>query len=156
MRRSTITLMCVALGFATAISAQVVADFSGTWVLNPDKGENLGMVAAIKQTVVIAQTEEQLSLGITSVFQGNESTRTVRYDLEGQPVMNEAAMGAKSETASQWADGKLITTWTSEGAIAGSEVVRTETRTLSEDGKTMTVSTARGTSPAMVTVFEKQ
>ena len=46
--------------------------------------------------------------------------------------------------------------WTSEGAIAGTKVMRTETRTLSEDGNIMTVSTARGDRPAMVLVYEKQ
>ena len=65
-------------------------------------------------------------------------------------------MGDRSETVSQWVDDALVTTWTSEGAIAGTEVVRTETRSLSEDGGVMTVATARGERPAMVLVYERQ
>ena len=65
-------------------------------------------------------------------------------------------MGERSETISKWVDDALVTTWTSEGAIAGTEVVRTETRSLSEDGGIMTVSMARGDRPAMVLVYERQ
>jgi hypothetical protein len=125
-------------------------------VLNTKKGENLGMVAAIQETLVIVQTQDQLKVDFTDVFQGNTTTRQVTYDLSGDPAENFAAMGDRSETVSMWTDGVLLTTWTSEGAIAGTKVMRTETRTLSEDGKIMTVSTARGDRPAMVLVYEKQ
>ena len=74
----------------------------------------------------------------------------------GKPVINYAAMGERSETVSTWVNDSLVTTWTSEGAIAGTEVVRTETRSLSEDGDSMMVATARGDRPAMVLVYERQ
>ena len=45
-----------ALGFGAMACAQDVQGFSGTWELNTKKGENLGMVAAIKETLVVAQT----------------------------------------------------------------------------------------------------
>ena len=146
-------LSLVLVGIA---AAQDTADFSGSWVLNTKKGENLGMVAAIQETLVIVQTQDQLKVDFTDVFQGNTTTRQVTYDLSGDPAENFAAMGDRSETVSKWTDGALLTTWTSEGAIAGTKVMRTETRTLSEDGNIMTVSTARGDRPAMVLVYEKQ
>jgi len=50
-----------------------------------------------------------------------------------------------------------VTIWTSESAVAGGpKVVRTETRSLSSDGKTMTVESVRGSNPALVMVFEKK
>jgi hypothetical protein len=66
-------------------------------------------------------------------------------------------MAGPSETVSKWAKGNLVTTWTSESAIAGGpKVVRTETRSLSADGKTMTVESVRGLNPATVMVFDKR
>ena len=149
-------LVLLAVSMAGVASAQDIADFSGTWVLNAKKGENLGMVAAIQETLIIVQTEDEMKLDFSDVFQGNTTTRQVTYDLSGKPVENFAAMGDRSDTVSKWTDATLRTTWTSEGAIAGTTVVRTETRTLGEDGKTMSVSSARGDQPPMVMVYEKQ
>jgi hypothetical protein len=120
------------------------------------KGENLGMVAAIEETLVIAQTAEQMVVDFTDVFRGKTSTRQVTYDLSGAPVNNFAAMGDPSETTSEWVDGKLVTMWSSEGAIAGTRVVRSETRALTDEGQVMTVTTVRGESPTMMLVYEKQ
>ena len=147
------TLACLTLTVPGI--AQAESDFSGAWVLNTSKGENLGMVAAIQETLTVEQTTEQLSVKHAAVFQGKESTREVNYDLKGAPVTNYAAMGDKSETVSEWRGDGLLTTWSSEGAIAGTTVTRTETRSLAEDGNTMTVATARADRPPMVLVYER-
>jgi hypothetical protein len=66
-------------------------------------------------------------------------------------------MAGPSETVTKWENGKLVSIWTSESAVAGGpKVVRTETRSLSSDGKTMTVESARGSNPVIVMVFEKK
>ncbi len=144
----------LALFMSTIATAE--SDFSGSWVLNTSKGENLGMVAAIQETLTIEQTAEELRVKHAAVFQGNESLREVNYNLKGAPVTNYAAMGDKSETVSEWRGAELVTTWTSEGAIAGTTVTRTETRALAEDGKIMTVATARADRPAMILVYERR
>jgi len=151
-----LVMAVLVLSVAVPTVAQDTADFTGTWVLNTKKGENLGMVAALQETLSITQTAEKITIDSTVTFQGKVTERQINYDLAGAPVVNFAAMGDRSETVSQWEDGGLVTTWTSEGAIAGTEVVRTETRKLAEDGKTMLVRMARGDTPAMVTVYEKQ
>jgi hypothetical protein len=156
MSKLRLFLALLAVSLAGIVWAQDTTDFSGTWVLNTKKGENLGMVAAIQETLVIVQTQDQMKLDFSDTFQGNTTTRQVTYDLSGNAVENFAAMGDRSETVSKLTDATLVTTWTSEGAIAGTTVVRTETRTLAEDGKTMTVSSARGDKPPMVMVYEKQ
>jgi hypothetical protein len=156
MTKMRTILAALAMAIAGITSAQEAVDFSGTWVLNTKKGENLGMVAAIQETLVVAQSGEEMKIDFTDVFQGNTTTRQVTYDLSGNPAENFAAMGDRSDTVSKWVDAELVTTWTSEGAIAGTTVVRTETRTLMEDGQVMTVATARGEQPAMVLVYEKQ
>jgi hypothetical protein len=156
MNKLQMILASLVLGVAGASTAQASPDFSGNWELNTKKGENLGMVAAIQETLVISQTADQLTIDFTDVFQGKTTTRQVIYDLAGETVANFAAMGDPSETVSKWIDDTLVTTWTSEGAVAGTQAVRTETRSLSEDADEMTVATARGDNPAMVLVYEKR
>ena len=130
-------------------------DFRGTWVLNTDRGENLGMMKAVNETIVATQTPEQVTFDMTDVFAGVTTTRTVVYDLNGAVMQNEAAMGAASETVSRWDGDKLVTTWTEEGAIAGTQTERTEIRWLSDAGRTLNVSMGRADNPPIVFVYEK-
>jgi hypothetical protein len=152
-RNASVSLFLV---MAMAASAQSLPNFSGRWVMNPAKGKNLGMMVALKDTLAISQTATELVIHDTSSFQGRDNTREVRYDLSGKAVSNEGPMGDHNETAAKWIAGKLVTTWTRDGAVAGTKSVMTETRSLSADGKTMTVESVRGDSPAVVMVFEKQ
>ncbi len=137
-------------------SVQAAADFSGTWVLNTKKGENLGMMAALEETIVVVQTAEQLTIDYTDVFQGNTTTRQVKLDLTGAAVDNFAAMGDPSKTESKWDGAKLVTTWTTASAIPGSEIIRSVTHTLSADGTELTVSSERANRPTIIMVYEKQ
>jgi hypothetical protein len=155
MNRMSCLASILLLMFAAPL-AWAAPDFSGTWVLNTQKGENLGMVAAIQETLTIEQTQQRLTVSHVAVFQGQASERQVNYDLTGGAAENFAAMGEKSETISAWDGDSIVTTWTSEGAIAGTSVVKTETRSLSADGSAMTVSTARADRPAMVLVYERK
>ncbi len=150
-----VSLLAV-FGLAAVAVAQTVPDFGGTWVLNTSKGKNLGMVAAIQETATITQTPVKLTIDVSSTFQGDTTKRQVNYDLAGKPVPNEGAMGDKAETVAKWDGGKLVITWTSEGAVAGTKVVKTETRSLSADGKAMTVVNQRGDRPAMEMVYDKK
>jgi hypothetical protein len=66
-------------------------------------------------------------------------------------------MAGPSETISKWEGEKVVTSWTSQSAVAGGDkVVRTETRSLSADGRTMTVESVRGSNSPVVMVFEKK
>lgn len=156
MKNLAISIALAILLSGAPAFGQAVADFSGSWELNPAEGENLGMMAAVKESLTISQTEAELSIAFTDVFGGNTTTRQVTYDLGGDPVTNFTAMGEQSETVAAWVDDRLVVTWTSEGAIAGTTVERTETRSLSDDGFTMTVTSARGSKPPMVMVYEKR
>lgn len=155
IRRYTLTVLAGILLCATVMAAGS-PNFSGTWVLDTSKGKNLPMGGAIQETDVIKQSPAQLVIEVAATFQGNTTNRTVNYDLTGKPVPNRGAMGDPAETVAKWQDAALVVTWTSEGAVAGSKVVKTETRKLSTDGKTMTVMSVRGTSPPIEYVFEKK
>jgi hypothetical protein len=122
-------------------------DFRGNWTLNTDRGANLGMMKAVKETIVASQTADMAIFDMTDVFAGMTTTRTVTYDLGGATVPNKAAMGAESETVSRWEGNTLVTTWIAEGAIAGTTSERTETRCLTEGGQTLNITMTRAGDP---------
>ena len=155
MRKISILLTYV-LGLTLGAAAMAAPDFSGDWVFNNEKGENLGMVKSVKESVVIGQTAEKLTLDFTSTFMGSTTKRQVNYDLTGKPVPNQGAMGDKATTVARWDGDSLVVTWTSEGALPGSKNEKVETRTLSTDGKVMSVATARPNKPTMILVYEKK
>ena len=144
------------LAAASMVAAATAPEFAGTWVFNPAKSKDVGMMAAAKVTSTITQTTKELLVQDTSIFDGEKSTHETRYDLTGATVANEAPMGDKAHTTSRWSGGKLITTWETDGAIAGTKVVRTETRYLSADGKTMYYESTRGDKDPMVIVFDRK
>jgi len=132
-------------------------NFSGSWQFNPENSKNVGMMSQMKMVQAIEQSETALVVTTHASLQGKDDDSRTLYDLTGKPATNESPMGGPAETVTKWQGGKLVTTWTSESAVAGGpKVVRTETRSLSPDGKTMTVESVRGSNPAPVMVFEKK
>jgi hypothetical protein len=133
------------------------SDFSGPWQFNPEKSKNIGMMVQMKMIQTIQQSDSALDVTTHTTFHGRDEDSKTHLDLTGKPATNESPMGGPSETVSKWDGGKLVTSWTSESAVAGGpKVVRTETRSLSADGKTMSVESVRGSNPAIVMVFEKK
>ena len=133
------------------------SDFSGPWQFNTEKSKNIGMMAQMKMIETVEQSDSSLDVTTHTTFQGREEDSKTHLDLTGKPATNESPMGGPSETVSKWDGGKLVTTWTSESAVAGGpKVVRIETRSLAADGKTMSVESVRGSNPAIVMVFEKK
>jgi hypothetical protein len=141
---------------ATLVQAESPTNFAGTWVLNAGRSQNLGMMSTLQTTLTIAQTATEIVIKDQSSFQGQQSTRELHYDLTGKPTTNEGPMGDRNDTVVKWLGAKLVATWTAEGAVAGTKVVRTETRSLSPDGKTMTVESVRGSNAPLVMVFDKK
>ena len=152
MRRVALLFLVVAFAAAAANPP----DFSGTWIFNAGKSKNVGMMASAEHTSTITQTAKVLSVTDVTVFSGQKQTHETRYDLSGATVLNDSPMGDKSQTSSHWSGNKLVTSWESEGAVAGTKVVRTETRYLSDDGKTLFLESARAGKEPMVIVFDRK
>src|SRR6516164_1455629 len=114
------------------------------------------MMAQMKMSLAIEQSDTVLDITANSTYQGKEQESKTHLDLTGSPVTNESPMGGPNETVSKWDSGKLVTTWTGESAVAGKKTVRTETRSVSEDGKVLTVESVRGSNPPLVMVFDKK
>src|SRR5215475_1286609 len=138
------------------VTSAAPTDFSGVWEFNPARSKNVGMMSSLRLTSTIKQTDTMLIISEASVFNGQEQKNEVRYDLKGKAVTNERPMSGPNETVSKWAGDKLVTVWTGEGAVAGTKVVRTETISLSADGKTLTVETVRGSNPPLVMVYDRK
>jgi ABC-type enterochelin transport system substrate-binding protein len=151
----TVLLVSVAVLLA-ATFASAATDFSGTWSLNVSKSKNIGMMSSAQITLKIKQTVNEIVVFQVSKFNGQEQTREVHYDLSGETAGNPGPMGDPSETVTKWTGSTLETIWTQNGAVAGTKIVRTETRSLSDDGKTMSDEFVRGTNPPLVLVFDKQ
>jgi hypothetical protein len=154
--KTTVFILALCL-MATGAFAQKHSDFSGAWQFNPEKSKNVGMMSQMKMTQTIEQSDSSLDTTTHTTYQGRDEDSKTHYDLTGKSATNESPMGGPSETIAKWDGGKLVTTWTSESAVAGGpKVVRKETRSLSPDGKTMTVESVRGSNPAVVMVFDKK
>ena len=152
--KQLIAFLCV---MVVAAFATQHTDFSGSWQFSPEKSKNGGIMSQMMMIQSIKQSETTLDVAMHTTFQGKDDDSKTHYDLTGKPATNESPMGGPAETVTKWQADKLVTTWTSESAVAGGpKVVRTETRSLSSDGKTMTVESVRGSNPALVMVFEKK
>ena len=151
-------VLLAALCLVTVVTfGQKLNDFSGSWQFNVEKSKNIGMMAQMKMIQTVEQSNSSLDITTHTKFQGRDEESKTHLDLTGKPATNESPMGGPSETVTKWDGGKLVSVWTSESAVAGGpKVVRTETRSLSADGKTMTVESVRGSNPAVVMVFEKK
>jgi len=149
--------LIAAIGLASLVAASAPqTDFSGTWEFNTGKSQNIGMMAQMKISLAIEQSDTVLDISANSTYQGKEQESKTHLDLTGKSVTNESPMGGPNETVSKWDGAKLVTTWTGQSAIAGKTVVRTETRSLSTDGKVLTVESVRGSNPPVVMIFDKK
>src|SRR5215469_15609564 len=150
--KATIGALLICLASLAAFASKH-PDFSGTWTFSPEKSKNIGMMSEMKMTQTIEQSSSSLEVTSDTTFQGNNQQMKTHYDLAGKLASNDSPMAGPSETVSQWDGDKLVTTWTSAGAVAGTKTVRTETRSLSSDGKTMILESVRGSNSPVVMVF---
>lgn len=153
--KTTIGVFVICLVSLAALAAKH-PDFSGTWTFIPEQSKNIGMMSQMKMTETIEQSPSSLDVTSDTRYQGNAQQAKTHYDLTGEPATNDSPMAGPSETISKWDGDKLVTTWTSKGAVAGTKTVRIETRSVSPNGETMTLESVRGSNPPVVMVFEKK
>ena len=92
----TVRSLVITLGvsFTVIAQAQTPPSFAGTWVFNPARSQNVGMMASMDDTSTIVQTPAQLTITDHARMQGEESTRETRIDLTGKPAMNTGPIGS--------------------------------------------------------------
>jgi hypothetical protein len=124
-------------------------NFSGRWAFDAKQSQNVGMMAMAEVTLTIKQSDGQLVEDDHAVFGGKSSDDHIVYDLSGKPVKNTTGMSGSGMTTSGWSDQRLVTEWQSQGRS------RTETRSLSADGKTMFIESQSGDRPKTVMAYSR-
>jgi hypothetical protein len=159
--RRILQFLALAVVIPVAGATAQSPDFSGTWKINliksdapPARGGQ--QVDMSNLMLAITQTAEQLTI----VQSGMGPERTSTYFLDGRESTN-AGMRGEMKTTSTWDGAKLVTDGKAEAQTPNGPMTMTlnEVRSLSEDGKTMTVSTTTDTpmgKRTMKRVFEKQ
>jgi len=151
-----VTLGVVLGASLVRVSAQASNPRSGTWKLNVEKSKYDPGPAPQSNTMKIeasGEGEKATTEGVNAAGTATMTQYTAQYDGKDSPM-----------TGSQNADTvslKRIDARTMERTDKkGEKVVATSTRVVSEDGKTMTVTTtgtnAQGQAMNNVTVWEKQ
>ncbi len=165
----TIAALTASSLLAAPLSAQK-PDFSGTWKINPEKsdpmsappgggggGQRPGGMGGIRPSeLFITHSESKM------VFEQKMGERTVllTYYLDGRESKNPGMRGAEMTTKSTWVDNTIVTdgenTFTTP--MGDMTIKSHEVRSMSDDGKTMTiVSTATTPRGEMTrkTVYDK-
>lgn len=149
-------LASVALHPATA---QGKTDFSGSWKMNVEKSDPMmggggggGGMGAGMASAVTTITQNATQLVIETKFA--DQTRTTTYNLDGKESVNPGRNGETKSTV-KWDGANLVIESVSASGAASKDV-----RTLSADGKTMTVVSTRpgqnGETTTTKRVYDKQ
>jgi hypothetical protein len=145
MKRAAVFIIFIFinLAFSGSALAQGRPDFSGTWTLDMAKSDMgqarpIGMPAR-KVTLVIKQTPALLAIE----HKVGDRTETATHKLDGSESVNKSPSGQDIKSTSRWVGSTLVTKSvmsTGNGTAETSDV-----RSLSADGKVMTIELTRKT-----------
>jgi len=156
----TVAALLTSLALQPAIG-QAKPNFSGTWKINTEKSDPMGGgggggggMGGMMAPLTITQTATEL---VTEQTMGDQ-VRKATYYLDGRESTNPGMRGGEAKSKASWDGNSLVIETTS---MMGENQVTTKTvRSLSEDGKTMTVVTTRpnqsGEMTTRKTVYDKQ
>ena len=152
----TLAALAVLLGAPAATVSAQGTDFSGTWNLDRDSSElpqgrggggrggggRGGRGRLMAETLQISQT----AASVTVEQQSDDQSRSIEYALDGSETTVQQGNGTLTVSAS-WDGTTLVTEGTQsiETGRGNFTLDLTERRTLSSDGRTLTIETTRGT-----------
>lgn len=147
MKRQTFVAGLLAIFVTVPVIAADKPNFSGTWKLDAAKSEFGQFPAPDKYESVIDHQDPALNIKTTQAGQMGEFTTESKYTTDGKEFTNEDRRGKATGTA-KWDGATLLVAVTRKVSRDGQEFEFKvdEKWTLSEDGKTLTVS-AHVTSP---------
>jgi hypothetical protein len=162
VRTLTLTALLATAAIGPA-AAQGKPNFSGSWKLNVEKSDPMGGLGgggggSGMATAVITITQKDGKLSFES--KRGEQVITAVYNLDGSESTN-TTMRGESKGKVSWDGNSLVLTIEStfHGASGPVPVTSREVRSLSADGKTMTVMRTSQTPNGEIkrkTVFDKQ
>ena len=149
MKRTPALSLLMILAVAAIAFAQGTTDFSGTWVLDPDKSEMGQLRPGGRRapmhtvTLVIKQTRDTLTIQRSM----GKNQEVAVFKLDGSESVNKLPSGNEARTVMKWSGAALVgkTTTKMGNAEGGATVEMNEVRSLSPDGRVMTLSITRKT-----------
>jgi len=163
VRTLTLTTALLASAVIGPAAAQGKPDFSGSWKLNVEKSDPMGGMGGgggsggmAMAPITITQKDGKLSIE----SKRGEQVTTAVYNLDGSESTN-TTMRGESKSKVSWDGNSLVITSEStfNGANGPMSVTSKEVRSLSADGKIMTVVRTSQTPNGEMTrktVFDKQ
>lgn len=142
MKSKSILITVFVLAACMAVWALAAKDFSGTWVLDPSKSDQMmggrgGGAPGGPVEIVIAHSGNELT--ITRTFQGN--AMETKYILDGAEHTQSSGRGGELKYKATWEGDNLViqgTRVTQRGEMPMKEVY-----SLSADGKELTIASTR-------------
>jgi len=148
MKSRPVSVVMLLLFVAVALGQETKPNFTGEWTLDREKsqmgeprpgggggggrGRGMGM-----GSISITQDGDALVLKRKVEFQGEDRTFESRYTTDGKENINEGFRGSSIKSKTHWEAAKLVTESLMETPNGTRETK--EVRSLSADGKTMTV-----------------
>ena len=157
MKRAAVFVIFITLAFSGSVFALGKPDFSGTWTLDMAKSD-MGQarpraLAAAEVTIVIKQTPAV----IATTRKVGERPETATEKLDGSESVNKSPSGQDIRSTNRWEGPTLVTKSlmsTGQGTVESTFV-----RSLSSDGKVMTIDTTMKTPNGINTkklIYNKQ
>jgi hypothetical protein len=157
MKRTMIFILFMTWAFSLSGFALGKPDFSGTWSLDAAKSDmghgRSSAPAATKVTIVIKQTPALL----TTTRNVGKGTETATHKLDGSESINMSPSGQVIRSNTRWEGSTLVTKSVMSTAQGTSE--STFVRSLSSDGKVLTIETTMKTSSGNLKqklIYDKQ
>jgi hypothetical protein len=153
MRVFTLALLAVAVGL---VQVQAKSDFSGTWKANMNKSDFGPMPAPDRIIEKIVHQDPSLKVNLAQTGGQGDMTYDMVYTTDGKECVNKVGDNEFKTTLKWDADDLVADT---KGSFDGTDFTAKDRWTLSDGGKTLTVtrhiSTAMGEFD-MKLLFEKQ
>ncbi|HXF04103.1 MAG TPA: hypothetical protein VNM72_01655 [Blastocatellia bacterium] len=151
MKKSLVCLVALAMLVGAVVAQDKTPNFSGTWVLDRSQSDppggfgagrgGGGQMANAEVLLIIEHQEPTLKIKRIIRTEQGERTQELVYTTDGKENKNPGMRGAEVKSKSKWEKGKLVTkaSQTIETPQGTVDLEITEIRSLSEDGKTLTV-----------------
>jgi hypothetical protein len=132
-RLFSFAVVTLILGLA---SAQAKSDYSGTWKANPSKSDFGPMPAPDSLTEKIVHEDPSLKINVVQTGGQGDQTYDMVYTTDGKECVNHPG-GNEFKTTLNWEGDDLVAN--TKGSFDGNEFTAKDHFTLSDGGKTLTV-----------------
>jgi hypothetical protein len=150
----SLALLTLAFGL---LQAQAKSDFSGTWKANAGKSDFGPMPPPDSMTQKIVHEDPSMKVNVAQTGGSGDMTYDMVYTTDGKECVNHMGGDNEIRTMLKWDGDDLV--GDSKGSFEGNEFTAKDRWTLSDGGKTMSVTrhiSAGGADFDMKLVFDKQ